>query len=216
LEQIGKEILKRFDKPDAGPIGVPNEQFKVHTFSVVTCWAACQRLGRIATKLGIPAAARSWETSADDIQRYIVDTCFNKELNSFVSTRGEKTVDAFLLFLPELGFLSVDDARFQGTLALIEKTLRVGDYLLRSPDDLNAAVPATLWYISTLARIESRKAEARELFVKLLGHANGLGLLSESMNPATHEMWGNFPQSIAMVGIMQAAVRLSRPWTDAV
>jgi GH15 family glucan-1,4-alpha-glucosidase len=69
----------------------------------------------------------------------------------------------------------------------------------------------TFWRIDALARI-GRKQEAREIFQVMLDNRNPLGLLSEDTHPVTREMWGNFPQTYSMVGIINAAVRLSERW----
>jgi GH15 family glucan-1,4-alpha-glucosidase len=67
------------------------------------------------------------------------------------------------------------------------------------------------WRIDALARI-GRADQAREIFNALLAIRNPLGLLSEDTDPRTGELWGNFPQTYSMVGIINAATRLSVPW----
>ena len=59
-----------------------------------------------------------------------------------------------------------------------------------------------------------REEEARELFENMLGHRNTMGLLSEDLDPTSGELWGNFPQTYSMVGIINAARRLSRNWEE--
>ncbi|MEE8320886.1 MAG: hypothetical protein V3R68_03475, partial [Gammaproteobacteria bacterium] len=49
----------------------------------------------------------------------------------------------------------------------------------------------------------------------LLGCTNHLGLLSEHIDPSTRELWGNFPQTYSMVGIINSAIRLSKSWEEA-
>ena len=70
------------------------------------------------------------------------------------------------------------------------------------------------WYINALVTV-GRKAEARTLFERILTHRNPLGLLSEDIHPKTGELWGNFPQTYSMVGLIGAAVRISVSWEDA-
>jgi GH15 family glucan-1,4-alpha-glucosidase len=72
----------------------------------------------------------------------------------------------------------------------------------------------TFWYINALAAI-GRRQEARELFEDLLSRRNSLGLLSEDIDPRSGELWGNFPQTYSMVGIVDCALRLSRSWEEA-
>ena len=84
-----------------------------------------------------------------------------------------------------------------------------------APDDFGRPETAfnicAFWRIDALARI-GRVAQAREIFETLLAVRNPLGLLSEDTHPETGEMWGNFPQTYSMVGIVNGAMRLSRPW----
>jgi GH15 family glucan-1,4-alpha-glucosidase len=70
------------------------------------------------------------------------------------------------------------------------------------------------WYIDALAAI-GRHDEARQLFERVLARRNHLGLLSEDMAFEDGEAWGNFPQAYSHVGLIMAAMRLSRPWTEA-
>ena len=78
----------------------------------------------------------------------------------------------------------------------------------------NAFNICTFWYIDALASI-GRREEARELFEDMLASRNSLGLLSEDIDPGTGALWGNFPQTYSMAGIINAAVRLSVRWEDA-
>ena len=125
-----------------------------------------------------------------------------------------------MLLLHNLSFVEANDPRFLSTVAAIESELRRGDHLMRYgvADDFgepeNAFNICTFWYIDALAAI-GRKEEARELFEKMLNCRNSLGLLSEDLDPATGELWGNFPQTYSLVGIINAARRLSCSWEDA-
>ena len=44
---------------------------------------------------------------------------------------------------------------------------------------------------------------------------NPLGLLSEDIDPDTGALWGNFPQTYSMAGIINGALRLSQTWETA-
>jgi len=102
----------------------------------------------------------------------------------------------------------------------VEKHLRKGDFIFRylHRDDFgvpqNAFIVCTFWYIDALAAL-GRKDEARALFETLLACRNPLGLLSEDIDPATRQLWGNFPQTYSMVGLINSAVRLSKSWEEA-
>ncbi len=112
------------------------------------------------------------------------------------------------------------DPRFVSTVDAMEKSQRDGPYMRRyeAADDFGKPETAfnicTFWRIDALAKI-GREAEARQIFETMLAARNPLGLLSEDTHPVTGEMWGNFPQTYSMVGIINAAMRLSAPWDSA-
>jgi GH15 family glucan-1,4-alpha-glucosidase len=219
LEHLGRHAFESFGMPDAG-IWEFRERAQPHTYSGIMCWAACDRLARIAAKLRLTRREKFWRGHADDIRRRILRAAWNSSLKSFVSHHGGKGVDASLLLIPEIGFLDAKDPRFLSTLARIEKDLRRGNFLMRyaEADDFGEPESAfnicTFWYINALAAT-GRKAEARELFENMLRHRTSAGLLSEDMNVATGEPWGNYPQTYSLVGIIECAIRLSKPWVEA-
>jgi GH15 family glucan-1,4-alpha-glucosidase len=49
----------------------------------------------------------------------------------------------------------------------------------------------------------------------VLGHRNPHGLLAEDIDTKTGELWGNFVQTYSLVGIIDAAIRLSAEWDQA-
>ena len=119
--------------------------------------------------------------------------------------------------MAEVNFIDPKDPRFVKTVDALEKSLCNGPYMRRyeAADDFGKPEVAfnicTFWRIDALARI-GRKAQAREIFETMLNCRNPLGLLSEDTHETTGEMWGNFPQTYSMVGLINAAVRLSAPW----
>lgn len=141
-------------------------------------------------------------------------------MQSFVSTFGGEHLDASLLLMAEFQFLPATDPRFISTVNKIGTVLRRGDFLLRYDEEDDFGKPetaflvCTLWWILALAQI-GEKVQARELFEKVLTHRNPLGLLAEDVAPETGELWGNFPQTYSMVGLIQCASRLSMPWDEA-
>ncbi len=219
LEQVGQQCMARFDQPDAG-IWEYRSIARVHTHSAVMCWAGCDRLARIARRLGLAEREAWWRGEATRLRDRIIAETWNERLGSFVSSFGGKDIDASLLLLQTLGFVGADDPRFAGTVAAVEKYLKRGSYIFRysTEDDFGtpetAFLVCTFWYIDALAAL-GRTDEARDLFENLLVRRNHCGLLSEDIDPVTGELWGNFPQTYSMVGLINSAMKLSRGWEEA-
>jgi GH15 family glucan-1,4-alpha-glucosidase len=219
LEKLGHRAVAHHQDPDAGLWELRGSK-RVHTFSSLMCWAACDRLARIAAQLGLADRRTFWAEHAKRIHATICERAWNPQLQAFASTFGGDRLDASLLLLAELQFLPASDARFASTVRAIEQRLKRGDFLLRydEQDDFGypetAFLVCTQWWVLALAALGETE-RAREIFGKLLAIRSPLGLLSEDVDPATGELWGNYPQTYTMVGLIQCAMRLSRPWEDA-
>ena len=219
LEPLGVRAAQMFDQPDAG-LWELRGKTRVHTFASMMCWAACDRLARIAARLGLPERQRVWQVEADRIRAFIFERCWSPARNSFVGAVDSDALDASLLLMVEIGFIAADDPRFARTVEAIEQELKRGDFIFRyvETDDFgapeNAFIVCTFWYVNALAAI-GRRDEARALFEKLLARRNSHGLLAEHVDTRTGEQWGNFVQTYSMVGLIQSAMRLSIPWSEA-
>jgi GH15 family glucan-1,4-alpha-glucosidase len=119
----------------------------------------------------------------------------------------------------DLHFLNPDDPRHRDTLKAIETHLRRGSNLLRydRPDDFGQPETAfnfcTFWFIEALYLIGETE-EARQLFEEMLARRNHAGLLSEDVSLSDGALWGNYPQTYSLVGLINCAVLLSRPWSS--
>jgi len=219
LEVLGERARELYREPDAG-IWEYRGRTRVHTFSSFMCWAGCDRLARIAARLNDADRSRRWAATAEQIRNEILAHGWNDQHGCFVDSFGGRDLDASMLMVNELGFLSADDPRFTGTVRAVERELlQDGNvFRYRTADDFGEPESAfnicTFWYINALAAM-GRRDEARDLFESMLGRRNALGLLAEDLDPATGEQWGNFPQTYSMAGIINGALRLSKAWEDA-
>jgi len=216
LEAVGERAFRMHDQPDAGMWEL-RTRANIHTSSSLMCWAACDRLAKIATHLRLSDRAGYWRGHANTARATIESRAFNTALGAYTDAFGGDGLDASLLLMAEVGFHGADDARFTGTLSAVEGALRHGNHMFRyvCADDFGKPETAfnvcTFWYIDALARV-GRISEAREIFESILSQRNHVGLLSEDIAPNTGELWGNFPQTYSLVGIINAAMRLSAPW----
>lgn len=219
LERMGETALRVAEQTDAG-LWEYRGRVAVHTYSAAMCWAACDRLAHIATELGLDERARYWHDEAVQLHARIEARAWNAQLGHFVDAYDGEHLDASLLLLADIGFVEASDPRFVATVDAIGVALGRGDYLFRyiAPDDFGAPETSfnicTFWYIEALAAT-GRKERARSMFEQMLKQRNALGLLSEDIAPATGEHWGNYPQTYSLVGLIHAAMRLSRRWEEA-
>ena len=220
LEKVGEMAWKMHDQPDAGLWEFRTRQ-EVHTYSAVMCWAACDRLANIAAHIGKDDRRRLWRERADAIRERVEREAWVEDDDGghFKASFQSDYLDASLLQLVELRFLRPDDPRFQSTFVAIEKALRRGEHMLRYASEDDFGLPETAFNVCTFWLIEAlhmagRDEEARALFETMLAHRTASGMLSEDLDFDTGELWGNFPQTYSLVGIINCAGLLSKPWSE--
>jgi GH15 family glucan-1,4-alpha-glucosidase len=169
--------------------------------------------------MGKKDRADLWRERADAIRARIDSEAWkeNGHGGHYGASFESDYLDASLLQLVELRYVSPDDERFEKTFAMVEKELRRGEHMLRYGAEDDFGLPETAFNICTFWLIEAlaycnRKEEARELFCTMLGHRTKSGLLSEDMDFETGELWGNFPQTYSLVGVINCAGLLSKSW----
>jgi GH15 family glucan-1,4-alpha-glucosidase len=218
LERVGERAFALHDQPDAG-LWEFRTIARVHTYSALLSWAACDRLANAARRLDLQEPAARWRERAEVVRNRIESEAWSAEMGRFAASFGGRELDASLLQLVDLRFLAPDDPRFLATFEAIERELKRGSHLLRyaDPDDFGAPATAfnfcTFWFIEAL-HLVGRSEEARALFEEMLSHRTHAGLLSEDIAFSDGELWGNYPQTYSLVGLINCAVLLSRPWSS--
>jgi GH15 family glucan-1,4-alpha-glucosidase len=217
LERVGERAWEVHDQPDAG-LWEYRTRSAVHTYSSVMSWAACDRLANVALVLGLDDRAGLWRDRATAIRTRIEAAAWHAGEQRFAATFGGGELDASLLQLVDMRFLAPDDPRFLATFEAVEKGLRRGEHMLRYAAEDDFGLPETAFNFCTFWLIEAlhlvgREAEARELYEHMLERLTPAGLLSEDTDFATGELWGNYPQTYSLVGLINCAVLLSRPWS---
>jgi GH15 family glucan-1,4-alpha-glucosidase len=218
LERVGERAWAYYDQPDAGLWELRTRQ-SVHTYSSAMCWAACDRLANAAERLGLGDRRALWAERAQVIRARIESAAWREKTRRMSATFAGDDLDASVLQLLDLRFLEADDPRFLDTLAAIETGLRRGSTMLRYDTEDDFGLPETAFNVCTFWLIEAlyltgRSDEARALFEEMLTRCTAAGLLSEDIDPQSGELWGNYPQTYSLVGMINCAAMLSKPWSS--
>jgi GH15 family glucan-1,4-alpha-glucosidase len=178
------------------------------------CWSALDRGLRLAAALSRPCPHERWATARDEIRQSIETRGYDPARGVFVQAFDRPELDAALLRLPSLGFVTYDDPRMIRTAEAIAEEL-AEDGLVRRYAQGNDNLPGregtflacTFWLAECLAR-QGRVPEAKAAFERGRGVANDLGLLAEEFDAARGRMCGNFPQGLSHLSAIAAAVAL--------
>ncbi len=215
LMSLLEHLEEIWQRPDEGiwETRGGREQF---TYSKVMAWVAFDRAILIAQKLGAEAPIEKWKKLRDTIHEEICRKAFSRERDSFVQFYGARHLDAALLLLPLVGFLPATDGRMRSTVEAIERNLMRDGFVMRYdtgqvkdglPAGEGAFLACSFWMVSCLKAI-GRENDARQLFNRLLGLTNDLGLLSEEYDVEHKRLVGNFPQAFSHIALVNAAFDL--------
>jgi GH15 family glucan-1,4-alpha-glucosidase len=218
LEKLARKCEELALEPDAG-IWEFRGRKRIHTHSGAMCWAGLSRTAAIAARLGLEDRARHWHQLSDEIGEALLKRVWNEKRQAFAAAEGIDDMDASVLLLPELGLIDAQDPRFASTVAAIESDLVRGTHVMRYAAEDDFGLPETeflvcrFWLVDALAAL-GRREEARARFEDALALRNCYGLLAEDIHPQTGALWGNFPQTYSMAGVILSAMRLSQSWED--
>jgi GH15 family glucan-1,4-alpha-glucosidase len=138
--------------------------------------------------------------------------------NAFVQSYGSQELDASLLMIPITGFLPANDPRVVSTVEAIRRDLTVDGLVQRYrthegvdglPPGEGVFLACSFWLADNLC-LQGRWDEAHELFGRLVGLANDVGLLAEEYDPVARRFLGNFPQAFSHVALIDSAFNLTR------
>jgi GH15 family glucan-1,4-alpha-glucosidase len=207
-------LCTHWDQPDEG-IWETRGGRQRFTHSRLMCWVGLDRAIRIAQNRAFPGNLARWLSVRDEIFHRSMQRCWSASRRAFVQHEHSEVLDASVLLMPLVGFISPTDPRWLSTLDAITAGL-VSDSLVHrydpaaSPDGLDGDEGTfsicSFWYVEALVRA-GRLQEARPAFEKMLTCANHLGLYSEEIG-ASGELLGNFPQAFTHLSLISAAIAL--------
>lgn len=209
-------VCANWDQPDAGMWEVRGG-LQAHTTSRLMCWVAIERTIRMARQRGLPGDISAWAAVRDEIYERIMTESWDDEIRAFTQVEGGDALDAGVLLMPMVKFLSPADPRFLSTLEAIEDRLVVDSLVFRydpevSPDGLEGVEGTfslcSFWYVEALTRA-GRLDDAQLALEKMFTYANHVGLYAEEVG-ATGDQLGNFPQAFTHLALISAAINLDR------
>jgi GH15 family glucan-1,4-alpha-glucosidase len=205
-------------EPDEGiwEVRGPRRHF---THSKVMAWVAFDRGIKAAQRHKLKAPLDRWGSLRDTIHEEVCQRGYDPKRNCFTQYYGSRELDASLLVMPLMGFLPATDARVCGTVAAIERELMADGFVYRYstshaghvdglPVGEGAFLPCSFWLVDNYV-LQGRLDEAQQLFDRLCGIANDVGLLSEEYDPRARRFLGNFPQAFSHVSLVNSARRLA-------
>ncbi|WP_079073816.1 glycoside hydrolase family 15 protein [Streptomyces sp. Root1310] len=207
-------LADHWDQPDEG-IWETRGGRQNFTYSRLMTWVAFDRGVRAATQFSRPADLARWTGARDAVFRQIVEHGWHDKRQAFVQHYDTDVLDASLLLMPRVGFVSPHDPDWLSTLDAMDEEL-VSDSLVyrynpnASPDGLRGSEGTfnlcSFFYVEALAR-SGRLNQARHAFDKMLTYANHVGLFAEEIGPSGEQL-GNFPQAFTHLALVTAAMAL--------
>ncbi|MFC9280702.1 glycoside hydrolase family 15 protein [Streptomyces collinus] len=214
LRDVLDWLADHWDRPDEG-IWETRGGRQNFTYSRLMTWVAFDRGVRAATRFSRPADVERWREIRDTVFRQIVERGWHEKRQAFVQHFDTDVLDASLLLMPRVGFLSPHDPDWISTLDAMDQEL-VSDSLVyrydpaASPDGLRGSEGTfnlcSFLYVEALAR-SGRLLQARHAFDKMLTYANHVGLFAEEIGPSGEQL-GNFPQAFTHLSLISAAMAL--------
>jgi GH15 family glucan-1,4-alpha-glucosidase len=209
-------LEKVWDEPDEGiwEVRGPRRHF---TYSKIMCWVALDRAIKAVERFGLDGPLERWKALRERIHDEVCRKGYDSRKGAFVQSYGSEELDASLLLIPHTGFLPAHDPRMRGTVAAIERELVEGGLVYRYrthqgqdglPPGEGAFLACSFWLADNYL-LQGRAAEGRELFERLLGLCNDVGLLAEEYEPAARRHLGNFPQAFSHIALINTAFNLS-------
>ncbi|MCS5718883.1 glycoside hydrolase family 15 protein [Herbiconiux sp. CPCC 205763] len=199
-------------RPDNGIWEIRGPQV-AFTHSRAMIWAAFACGVEAVRVYGLPGDADRWAELRDTIRAEIEEHGYDPVRNTFVQHYGSTEVDASLLLLSQIGFVSATDQRMLGTVAAIEEDLLRDGLLMRYrtesgvdglPGGEHPFLACSFWLVQQYAH-SGRIDEGKALMDRLVGLVNDVGLLSEEYDVAGERQVGNFPQAFSHLALVRAA-----------
>jgi GH15 family glucan-1,4-alpha-glucosidase len=169
----------------------------------------------MAEEFELPADIQRWTRERDRVREAVMQRGWSERKQSFVQYFGTEALDAANLMIPIVGFLPPDDPHVKGTIDATLRELTSEDrelvYRYRNddglPGDEGVFSICTFWLAQALI-LAGDHDTGEKIFLRMLSHANHLGLYSEELDPSDGTFLGNFPQGFTHIALINCAEAL--------
>ncbi len=197
------------------------------TYSKMMCWVALDRAIRLSTKRSLPSDLDQWRKVRDEIYLDVIKNSWSDKKQAFSQYYHTDTLDASVLMMPLVFFMSPTDPLMIKTLEAITKPPSKGGLVSNSlvyryntkdsadgiSGDEGTFNICTFWLVEALTRAgkhdRAKLDMARLIFEQMLGYSNHLGMFSEEIG-LSGEALGNTPQAFTHLALISAAFNLDR------
>ena len=218
VQRILAWLAKNWQRPDEGiweVRGGPRE----FLHSRLMCWVAFDRALRLAQKRSLSGPIEEWLDTRDAIRKDIFTNFWDVELQSFVQSKGAKDLDASVLLMPLMRFISPVDPMWRSTMKAIERAL-VEDTLVHRYEAERThvdGIPGMERAVSQPVRFgTSNLWQERESWKRLSCYLRRcwatpitLDSTQKQLGPDGRHL-GNFPQAFTHLALISAATYLDR------
>ncbi|MFP3467408.1 glycoside hydrolase family 15 protein [Leifsonia sp. SIMBA_070] len=207
VSDVADRVCDVWRQPDSGMWEL--SELRHHTSSKMGCWQALQAAQQLAELGQANGTPERWRREAELIHEWVDEHCWSERLGAYTMVAGEDELDASVLLHAPSGFDRGD--RMRSTIAALRRDLGRGPLLFRftgaEAEGERPFVACSFWLAAALACV-GELDEATTLMDDLVARANDVGLYAEMMDE-DGTFWGNFPQALSHLGLIDAALTIA-------
>jgi GH15 family glucan-1,4-alpha-glucosidase len=183
-------------------------ELRRHTSSMMGCWQALDAAVHLAEVAGLTGNVDRWRTERDRIHAWVWEHCWSEQKQAWTMFPGGDELDTSVLLHAPSGFDRGE--RMAKTIDAIVAELGTDGPPYRYSGVETEEFPFVacgFWLASALA-CTGRTDDARDLMDRMIALSNDVGLFSEMLDPTTGEFWGNLPQGLSHLALINAAITI--------
>ncbi|HXH33726.1 MAG TPA: glycoside hydrolase family 15 protein [Plantibacter sp.] len=212
LAEVADRTCDQWRNRDAGMWELPDDEHYIS--SKMGCWQALGDAVHLAELGQVAGSADRWSAEQGRIREWIDEYGWSEERGAYVMRPGSDDLDASVLLHAMSGFDRGE--RMSSTIDALTAELGDGALMYRYSgvqQEEYTFVACAFWRASALACV-GRHEEAVAAMDELVGMTNDVGILAEMIDPSDGSHWGNLPQALSHLGLINAALTIKELTED--